>query len=142
MSTKRNKELSRRWFEEVWNQRRSDTIDELLAADGIAHGLASDGSGPRNGPTAFRSFWGPFCGAFPDLRISVDDVIAEGDKVAVRISFAGTHAGDHLGAPATGNAVAATGLILMRWSDGQIAEAWNEFDALRIFLATGMVKMT
>jgi predicted ester cyclase len=141
MSTEQNKQLSRRWFEEVWNQRKSETIDELFAADGIAHGLAPDGSGPRNGPPAFRTFWKQFCGAFPDLRITVEDVIAEGDQVMVRISFTGTHQGDHLGAAATGKTVTATGLILARWRNGQIVESWNEFDALGVFLATGVVKL-
>ena len=140
-TTERNKALSRRWFEEVWNQRREATIDELMAPNGVAHGLAPDGSGPRHGPAAFRVFWNQFCGAFPDLHITVEDVIAEGDTVAVRIQFTGTHRGPHLGAPPTGKPITATGITICRWQNGQIVEGWNEFDALRVFLEAGVAKM-
>lgn len=138
MITEQNKELTRRWFEEVWNQRRGETIEELMAPSAVAHGLAAaDGLGPRNGPPAFRAFWSQFCGAFPDLKIRVEDLIAEEDRVAARISFTGTHQGPHLGTAPTGNQVRGTGITITRWRDGQIVEGWNEFDALGIFLATG-----
>lgn len=142
MSTEENKRLTRRWFEEVWNQKRSETIDELIAPDAIVHGLARDGGAAQpKGAVAFRPFWEQFCGAFPDIRISVEDAVAEGDQVAARIQFTGTHRGAHLGSPPTENAISATGLILTRWKNGRIAESWNEFDALKVFLAAGVVKM-
>ena len=141
MSAEENKRLTRRWFEEVWNQKRSRTIDELIAPNAVVHGLAPDGAAPQTGAAAFRPFWEQFCGAFPDIHVTVADAIAEGDKVAARIQFTGTHQGDHLGAPPTGNAVSATGLILTRWQNGKIVESWNEFDALKVFLAAGLVKM-
>lgn len=141
MSTERNKDLTRRWFEEVWNQKRESTIDELMAAEAVAHGLAPGAGGPLKGPAAFRVFWNQFRGAFPDIRIDIEDVIAEGDRVATRIRFAGTHQGHDLGAPPTGNRVTGTGITWCRWRDGQIVDAWNEFDALGVFLATGVAKM-
>lgn len=137
MNPAQNKELTRRWFEEVWNQRRSEAIDELLAADGIAYGLGGPGQKPQPGPEHFRQFWQKFCGAFPDLRIRVEDVIGEGDKTAARFSFRGTHRGDHLGPPATGRPISATGMTLIRWRDGQIVEGWNEFDAMGLFQQIG-----
>lgn len=137
MSEQRNKELTRRWFEEVWNQRQSQAIDELLAADSIAHGLDATASAPEPGPAHFRRFWERFCGAFPDLRIEVEDVIAEGDKTAARFTFRGTHRGDHLGPPASGKPILATGITLIRWRNGQIVEGWNEFDAMRLFQQIG-----
>lgn len=139
MGAEQNKAIVRRWFDEVWNQRRSQTIDELLPLDGLVHGLSPNGAG--KGPAAFRPFWEQFCGAFPDIRITVEDAVAEGDKVAARIRFSGTHKGNHLGAAATGKPVTGTGLVLVRLRDGQIAESWNEFDALKLFLETGVVKM-
>lgn len=137
MSVEKNKELSRRWFEEVWNQRRSSSIDELFAADGIAHGLNTVGRKPLPGPPGFRVFWQQFCNAFPDLRITVEDVIGDGDKTAVRFSFRGIHQGDHLGPKATGKSVLATGMTLIRWRNGQIVEGWNEFDAMGLFQQLG-----
>ena len=80
----KNKELSRRWFEEVWNRRRVGAIDELFAADGVAHGLGEFGREPLPGPAHFKMFWEKFCGAFPDLRITVEEVIGEGDFTSVR----------------------------------------------------------
>lgn len=141
MSTPTNKDLSRRWFEEVWNKRRSEAIDEMFAPDGIAHGLEPLGRKPLPGPAAFRTFWERFCGAFPDLRVKVEDVIGEGDKTAVRFSFQGTHRGHHLGAPPTGKVIAATGMALIRWRHGQIVEGWNEFDALGLFQEAGVVQV-
>lgn len=139
MSAEQNKAIVRRWFDEVWNQQRSGTIDELLASDGVVSGLSPNG--PSKGPPAFRPFWQQFIGAFPDIRITVEDAIAEGDMVAARIRFTGTHRGNHLGAPPTGKSVTGTGLVLVRLRNGQIAESWNEFDALKIFLETGVVRI-
>lgn len=139
MSAEQNKAVVRRWFDEVWNQQRSSTIDELLAPAGLVNGLSPDGAG--NGPPAFRPFWQQFVGAFPDIRIAVEDAIAEEDMVAARIRFTGTHRGNHLGTPPTGKPVTGTGLVLVRIRNGQIAESWNEFDALKIFLETGVVRM-
>jgi steroid delta-isomerase-like uncharacterized protein len=137
MSVEHNKHLSRRWFEEVWNQRRIETIDELLAPDAIAHGL--DPSDARPGPAVFVDFWKRFCGAFPELHIHVEEVIGEADVTVTRITFRGMHGGPHLGAPPTHKTITATGLVLAHWRDGQIAEAWNEFDALGIFQEAGVV---
>ena len=139
-SVEKNKDLSRRWFEEVWNKRRPEAIEEMFAADGIAHGLEPLGRKPLPGPAAFRTFWDRFQGAFPDLRITVDDVIGEADRTAVRFTFRGTHRGDHLGAPATHKQITATGLSLIRWRNGQIVEGWNEFDALGLFQQAGVVQ--
>ena len=135
-----NKQLSQRWFEQVWNQRRPEAISELFAADGIASGLEPPGSAPGRGPASFFPFWERFCGAFPDLRIVVDDIIAEGDKTAVRFHFQGTHLGDHLGATATGKKIAATGITIIRWRNGQIVEGWNQFDALTVMQEAGAIR--
>ncbi|HWE95061.1 MAG TPA: ester cyclase [Tepidisphaeraceae bacterium] len=141
MSTEINKQLTRRWFEEVWNQKRSQSIDELITPNAIVHGVSAGGSEPKTGSAAFRPFWEQFCGAFPDARITIEDLIAEGDKVASRIVFTGTHQGNHLGSEATGKTITVSGIVLTRWENGRIAEAWNEFDALKVFLTTGVVKM-
>jgi len=122
------RQLSHRWFEEVWNRGNDATIDELAATDALIHGLGEDGR-QLTGAEGFRHFYRLFREAFPDLHVTVEDVIAEGDKTAVRFSFRATHSGHGLGVAPTGRPVSVTGMVMMRWADGKIAEAWNEFDA-------------
>jgi steroid delta-isomerase-like uncharacterized protein len=123
-----NKSLSRRWFEEVWNQGRTRAIDELLAPDCVAHGLGEEGQ-PLRGPEHFRRFYDQFRSAFPDVRILVQEVLAEGDWTAVRFAAQATHTGRGIGVAPTGRPINVTGMSMMRWANGQIAEAYNEFDA-------------
>jgi steroid delta-isomerase-like uncharacterized protein len=123
-----NKSLSRRWFEEVWNQGRTRAIDELLAPDCVAHGLGEEGQ-PLRGPEHFRRFYDQFRSAFPDVRILVQEVLAEGDWTAVRFAAQATHTGPGIGVAPTGRPINVTGMSMMRWANGQIAEAYNEFDA-------------
>ena len=121
--------LLRRWFEEVWNKGREAAIDEMLGADGIAYGLAEDGR-DLPGPAEFRRFYRQFRSGIPDIRITVDQVIGEGDTTAVRFTAHGTHTGDGLGVKATNRPIRVTGICMLRWKDdGKIAKGWNEFDA-------------
>ena len=123
-----NKALLQRWFDEVWNKGRAEAIDELFAADGIAHGLAEDPGQPLTGPPGFKPFFEAFRGAFPGIQVVVEDMIAEGDKVVARCSVRGKHVGDHLGFAATHAPVAFNGIAIVRIRDGKIVEAWNNFD--------------
>jgi len=127
-----NKALVRRWFEAVWNKGRAEAIDEMFAADGIAHGLSDDAGNPLMGPADFKLFHETFRGAFPDIEVFVEDMIAEGDKVAARCSVRGKHTGDHLGVTATNAPVDFTGVSIVRIKDGKIVEGWNNFDFLKM----------
>lgn len=133
-----NKALIARWFEEVWNQGRSELIDEMRAPETVAIGLAG-GSQESLGPEPFKAFYTNLRRALPDLRVTVEDTLAEADKVAVQISIAGTHMGDTLGVPPTGNAVQFSGIILARIEDGKIAQAWNNLDLLALLKQIGAV---
>ena len=133
-----NKALIRRWFEEVWNKGRSDGIAEMFAEDGIAHGLADDEAKPLRGPADYMPFYETFRGAFPDIEVIVEDTIAEGDMVAARCSVRGKHTGDHLGVAASNSPVQFTGITIVRIKDGKIAEAWNNFDFLRMNRQIGL----
>lgn len=126
--TEQNRALARRWFEEVWNQRRETTIDELADPQAVIHGL-SEGGRQLVGPEGFRAFYRGFTAAFSDFYVTVDDVLADGDKTATRVTFTGTHTGEGIGIPPTGRRVQATGIIICRWRNGRIIEGWNEFDA-------------
>lgn len=126
--SEKNKALIRRWFEEVWNQGRGDVIDELLAEDAVIHGLVDGAGNPVKGLDGFHDFHNQFRGAFPDLIVSVDDTIAEGEMVVARCSVRGRHTGNHLGFAATNAPVQFEGVAITRIENGKIAEAWNHFD--------------
>lgn len=132
-----NKQLIRRWFEEVWNKGRPEVIDELFAEDGIAHGLADEPGAPLYGPAAFKEFHKKFRGAFPDIVVTVEDTISEGDLVAARGRVRAVHAGDDLGFAATQKPMEITGISIVRIKGGQIVEAWNNFDFMSMFRQLG-----
>src|SRR4029453_13800197 len=106
-----NKAIVRRWFEEVWNQGREAAIDEMFRADGVAHGLG-DSELDVHGPEEFKTFVANIRGSIPDTHIRVDDILSEGDRVAVRVTLKGTHTGNGLGVPPTGQKIRIPGLII------------------------------
>ena len=134
-----NKALVQRWFEEVWNQGNAAVIDELLADDGVIHGLMDAGGNPVRGLSSFHEFHAQFRGAFPDMSISVEDLVAEGDKVVARCSVRGQHTGESLGFKATNAPVQFEGVAIVRIKDGKIAEAWNQFDFLEMNKQLGVL---
>ena len=134
-----NKALIQRWFEEVWNQGNSKTIDELLDPDGVIHGLVDASGQPVRGLEAFHEFHDQFRGAFSDLKISVDDVVAEGDRVVARCSVRGKHTGESLGFAPTNAPIQIEGIAIVRIKDGKIVEAWNQFDFLEMNKQLGVL---
>ena len=128
-----NKELLRRWFEEVWNKGRADAIEEMFDENGIAHGLSDDPSKPIIGPRDYRPFYDVFRQAFPNMVIVIEDMVAEGDKVAARCSVRGKHEGDFRGRAATQAPVEITGITIVRIENGKIVEAWNNFDFMTLY---------
>ena len=120
--TTENARLARRWLEEVWNQRRTDTIDELLTDESVCHSEA----GSLRGKREFRDRnHAVFLSASPDLRVTVEGTVTEGDDVVVRWFMTGTHLGDALGIPATGRSVSFRGMTWIRYSGGKIIEGWD-----------------
>ncbi|HKP85954.1 MAG TPA: ester cyclase [Blastocatellia bacterium] len=137
-----NKTLAHRWFEEVWNKRRADAIDEMFADEGIAHGLTDASGNELRGPENFKAFFNSFSGAFSDLQVTVEETVAEGDKLAARCTVKGTHTGDGIGLAATNQPVAFTGMCMLRIKDGKIVEAWNNFDFMTMFQQLGAAPPT
>src|SRR4051812_32506922 len=119
-----HKAFVRRWFDEVWNQGRTEAIEEMFAADGIAHGFGPD----RKGPAAFKEIHAMYRQAFPNLRIVVDDTVVEGDSVAARWSATATHQGTLGDLARTDKAVSFGGMTFIRMKDGKMVEGWNVFD--------------
>jgi steroid delta-isomerase-like uncharacterized protein len=134
-----NKQLLRRWFDEVWNKGRAETIEELFDENGIAHGLSDDPSSPIKGPKDFKPFHTLFRDAFPNMMIVIEDMVAEGDKVAARCSVRGKHEGEFLGRDATQAPVEFTGITIVRIDNGKIVEAWNNFDFMTLHKQVGLL---
>jgi steroid delta-isomerase-like uncharacterized protein len=134
-----NKEVLRRWFDEVWNKGRADVIEELFDENGIAHGLSDDPSKPIRGPRDYRPFYTVFREAFPHIEIVIEDMVAEGDKVAARCSVRGKHEGDFMGRVATQAPVEIDGITIVRIENGKIVEAWNNFDFMTLYKQCGLL---
>lgn len=122
-----NKNVARDWFEQVWNQKSEAAIDQLFHAQGRCYGFPEPDS-VLIGPENFKPVHRNFCGAFPDLHIDVEEMIAEGDRVAVRWKVTMTHTGDHLGFPASGKSVVLSGSSFIVSDGKQIVEGWNHMD--------------
>lgn len=138
MSTEESKTLARRFFEEVVGGRHLDRAAELMAADYRHHdpGLPPEMQGSRD---AYVSHLPMFTTAFPDLRTTIDDVIAEGDRAAVRWTITGTHNGELMGIPPTGRHINCSGITIQRIAGGKIVEGWTNFDALGMLQQLGVV---
>ena len=133
-----NKQLIRRWFEEVWNKGRADAIEEMFDENGVAHGLSDDPANPIKGPREFRPFHTLFRQAFPNMIVVVEDIVAEGDKVAARCSVRGKHEGAFGERAATQAPVEFTGMVIARIDNGKIVEAWNNFDFMTMYKQIGL----
>ena len=132
-----NKAIVRRQEEELFTQGNLDAADEVYAPDYVGH----DPSNPEDirGLEAAKQAASDYRKAFPDLRVTVEDVIAEGDKVAARLRFRGTHRGELDGIAPTGRRVDCTGIVISRMEGGKIAEDWANFDDLGMKQQLGAV---
>ena len=118
-----------RWFEEVWNRGRDETIDELLTADAPLQGLGA-ASETVIGTAGFREFHQRLRGAFSDIEIVINEAIGEDDLAALRWHARATHTGDELGIPPTNKKVIFTGMTFARTRGGKVVEAWNNWDMM------------
>jgi steroid delta-isomerase-like uncharacterized protein len=132
-----NSALIRRWFEEVWNNGRMAAIDEMASPDVVGHGQAQHDT--VIGREQFRTFAGEFRRAFPDLKVKIDHIVEQGDKVAARWTATMTHQGEFLGFAPTGKKATITGTSIQRFSDGKIVEGWDNWDQLGLLVQIGAV---
>jgi len=126
----------RRWFEVVWNEGREDLMEELAAPDVILHGVGGPGQ-IMQGIEAFKPFYRRIRGAFPDLRITVEEAIGERDIVALRWSAQMSHTGDDLGFPPTHKRLAITGMSFARVQSGKLVEGWDNWDMMGLMHEIG-----
>lgn len=135
MSTEENKALSKRIFEEIFNKRNLALVDELFDTNFIAHGSPD----PARGIESVKQNTTNVVTAFPDIHYTIDDMVAEGDKVAIRFTQQGTHQGDFMGIAATGKKFTSSGIIIQRITSGKVAEWWVGIDAFVIMQQLGVV---
>ena len=121
-----------RWFDEVWNQKNTATIRELIAEDAILHGLSQPGAEPLRGPKEFQKFHEIFLTAFPDVHVDLDEVVIEGDKIAGYFTVTATQKGDFLNMPRSDKKVKFAGSGVCRMKDGKFAEVWNVIDMQKV----------
>ena len=132
-----NKAISRRIVEEPFNEGRYDVIEELIAPSFVNHDPSV--TDDLVGPEATRQLIETYRNAFPDIRITIEDQLAEGDRVATRWTARGTHQGELMGIEPTGKQATVTGLTIDRIENGKIVESWNNWDTLGMLQQLGVI---
>jgi steroid delta-isomerase-like uncharacterized protein len=134
-----NKALVRRYFEQIWDKGNIDAADEFFTTDFVRHGPAAT-EGEVRGLEAFKQLVTLYRTAFPDFRVPIEDLVAEGDKVVVRWTARGTHQGELLGNAPSGNRVDLPGILIDRFSSGgKIEEQWIDYDTLGFMQQIGAI---
>jgi len=134
--SEQNKAIARRFFEEIASQGKLDAIGEVIAADYRDHDPANEED--TRGVDGFRREVEMYRSGF-DFAFTVEDQLAEGDEVATRWSWRGTHKGEAMGVAATGNEVTMTGTTIFRFADGKIQEGWWNWDTLGVLRQIGAI---
>jgi steroid delta-isomerase-like uncharacterized protein len=133
--SEQNKALARRIFEEIENRGDLTTADQIFASDFVNH-LPF---GEMHGIEGAKQFASMLRTAFPDLHTTVEDQIAEGDRVATRWNARGTHRGEFQGVPASGRQMKITGMTICRIVDGKIVEQWGNPDLFSMMQQLGAI---
>jgi steroid delta-isomerase-like uncharacterized protein len=135
MSAEENKATARRWYDGVFNTGNLDLINGLFAPNFVDH----DPVNPLPGLEGVRQVVTMYRTAFPDLQITVEDWIAEGDKVVTRFRAQGTHQGPLMGMPPTQRRVTVTGIDILGFENGKITEHWGNRDDLGMMQQLGVI---
>lgn len=138
MSAEENTALIRRWMEECFNPARFDRMEEFFAPDFVNHDRAAPQVGDLE--SLKQLFKMQFAG-FPDLHATIEELVAEGDKVVKRTTVRGTHTGEFAGIPPTGKQMTLMTISIYRCSAGKIREIWWGYDNLSVLQQLGVVPM-
>jgi steroid delta-isomerase-like uncharacterized protein len=130
MGVEENKRRLREALEEVWNRRNLDFIDAAYHRDFVFHSPAEPE--PIRGPDGYKAFVRRVVGGFPDVRVTIEDIVGEGDVVVVRMTMRAVQSGEYLGLPPTGTPIDTTQMIWARFEGDRIKEGWQEIDAARV----------
>jgi len=129
-----NKEVVRHYWNGKWNERRPEILDELQTSDVVYHGTSME----MNNLEEYKQVYNAFLSAFHDTKITIDELIAEGDKVMTRVTMSAVHKGELEGIPPTGNSLTISAFTVFRLVDGKIAEEWEILDELGMMMQLGM----
>ena len=135
MSVEENKALVRRLVE-AWNTRNWGVLDELMVPDCVDHYAPA---GQKPGREGYREAEINVTNAFPDIKFTIEDMIAEGDKVAVRLTFSGTHRGEFMGIAPTNKRVTVPEISIWRIVSGKFVEEWGFSDRLGVVQQLGVI---
>lgn len=130
-----NKAIARYAYE-LFNAQNLDALEEVLATNVVDH---SPAPGQPPGIEGVKQFFGMLFAAFPDFYMTVEDMIAEGDKVVARVRINSTHQGEFMGIPPTGIQVTQTGIDILRIANGKVVERWGEFDNMGLMQQLGVI---
>ncbi len=131
-----NKAVARRLLEEGINKGNLDLVDEVVAPDYVGH---LPGGREVLGAAGYKELVGMYLGAFPGMQVSIEDQLADGDKVVTRWTGRGTHTGDLEGVAPTGKEVTVTAITIARFEGGKIVEEWENFDELAMMQQIGAI---
>jgi steroid delta-isomerase-like uncharacterized protein len=134
--SEKNKALISRFWEEVFNKRNLALIDELFAPNWVYHGPAGQ---EVHGPNGLKQYLAVYFKAFPDLHASIEDLVAEGNKVVSRATCSGTHKGELMGMPATGKTITIMVICISRFEGDKIIEDWELVDLFGILQQLGAI---
>lgn len=136
LPTEVNKANTRRFYDEVFNKKNGAAIDEFIALNHVDHAAPP---GMPGGLEGVKQTINMYLTAFPDLHFTVEDMIAEGDKVAVRLTTRGTQQGEFMGVPPTGKHTTVTAIDINRFAGGKCVEHWLQMDTLGLLQQLGVV---
>ncbi len=135
MSAEETKAIVERFWDEIWNKKNLKIVDELLLDNVVIHNFGA----VVEGREAWRQSFTPFFTAFPDLKLTVELTIIEGDRMAVRWAATGTHTGDFRGIAPTGKQINIAGVAIYRVAEGKIVEGWSQPDTLGLLQQIGAI---
>ena len=135
MSTEENIAVVRRWLEEIGNAGKLEVVDEIYAPTFVDHAAMPD---QLPGPEGVKQFIRMIKAVFPDWHYTIEDLIADGDKVVARVTMRGTHQGTWFGVPPTGKQVITTAIQIHRIAEGKIQETWANADILSMMYQIGV----
>ena len=139
MQPEENKAITRRFLEEIFAGGNLELVNEIFAPNFVLH----DPSVPQQvrGPEGIRQYIAMYRAAYPDTHFTIEDQIAEGDKVVTRWTGQGTHQGELMGVPPTGRRVTVAGIEVDRIAGGKIEETWVSYDALGMMQQLGVIPL-
>lgn len=144
MSADQNKAIVQRFIEELWNNRNLDVADEIFATDCVTHQLRSGSAvvAVKRNPESVKNHVAEWLAGFPNLRFTVEQMMAEADQVVSRMVMKGTHAGTWFGIAPTGKEVSIRMIVIHRIVNGRIAEDWVLVESLGLFQQLGVIPPT